>query len=240
MNLAYLLSGVIYSFTLLIVFLFWKEVSATSAVSQNSGWLKRLSPVFILWVITAFALSISPLFRTPWQSSANTTFLLPLIIFTPVLVTVLLLRVPNYRQLVDTVRPHHIVLIHTLRAVIGSSFLGLYALGYLPRGFALAAGFGDIAIGLSAIPVALLLQRKAKYALTLAAFWNVLGLLDLLNALRLGRELVSFYITTQTPSLNGLVPLLGVPLYIIWHIYSLRFLWSEAKARATLVSSPSL
>jgi hypothetical protein len=243
MNFAYVLSGIIYMSSLLVSLLFWRVTAASRGLEDVnvSSWLKRLAPVLILWALAGFVLAISPVFRTPWLLNSSPTFLLVPSIFTPVLVNLLLLRLPQHRQLVDAVRLDRIVLIHTLRAVIGSGFLGLYASGYLPSGFALEAGFGDIAIGLSAIPVAFLLQRKARYALTMAVFWNVLGMLDLLNALRLGvGELVPFINRTQTPLLIGIVPLLAVPLYVIWHVYSLRLLWREVNARGALVSTASL
>jgi hypothetical protein len=243
MNFAYVLFGIISISSLLVAFLFWRVVGAALQSledAQVSSWFRRSTLGLVLWAIVGTVLAVGLVFRTPELLNINPAFLLVPSIFIPVFINILLLRSARQRQLVDAVRLEHITLIHTLRAVIGSGFLGLYALGYLPSSFALEAGLGDIAIGLTAIPVAVALHHKAKYALTLAALWNVLGMLDLLNALRLGvGGLVPFATGTQTPLLIGIVPLLGVPLYVIWHVYGLRILWREVKARAALLATPA-
>jgi hypothetical protein len=244
MDFAYVLFGIISISSLLVAFLFWQVTGAASRGledAQVSSWFRRSTLGLVLWAMVGTLLGVGLVFRTPWLLNFNPVFLLVPSIFTPVFINIFLLRSARQRQLVQAVPLEHITLIHTLRAVIGSGFLGLYALGYLPRGFALEAGLGDIAIGLTAIPVALALRGRAKYALILAALWNVLGVLDLLNALRLGvGELIAFTTGTQTPLLIGIVPLLAVPLYVIWHVYSLRLLWRDFAARGAVASSVSL
>jgi hypothetical protein len=60
-------------------------------------------------------------------------------------------------------------------------------------------------------------------------------MLDLLNALRLGiRELIPFIVSTQTPLLMGMIPLLAVPVYVIWHLYTFRLL---SKRTAPVIQS---
>ena len=63
----------------------------------------------------------------------------------------------------------------------GVAFLVLFALGQLPALFALPAGIGDLAIGVTAPLVARNLHRR-----NLALAWNVLGLADLVVAVSLG------------------------------------------------------
>lgn len=72
---------------------------------------------------------------------------------------------------------------HAVR-VLGISFVLLYAAGRLPAPFAPTAGWGDIAIGLSALPVAWLISRPGGRPLAL--LWNALGCLDLITAVSLG------------------------------------------------------
>jgi hypothetical protein len=217
--------------SLLAAFLFSRIMLTASLVDDKvTVWLRPLVMVLSLWSIVSLILALSPVFRTPWVLSVNPRVLLALSIFTPVLVNVLLLRSPLHQKLVQAVRLDHIVLVHTLRAVVGSSFLGLYALGYLSRGFALEAGLGDIAIGLSAIVVSLLLKNKARVAVPIAVAWNILGMIDLALALKLGLgELIPFIVSTQTPLLIGMVPLLAVPLFLIWHLYSLYVLYPKLR-----------
>lgn len=68
----------------------------------------------------------------------------------------------------------------------GVMFLILYGLGRLPAPFAPVAGWGDIVVGLAAIPVAWLAYRKAAGAYATVLIWNILGLLDLVAAVGLG------------------------------------------------------
>ena len=72
---------------------------------------------------------------------------------------------------------------HAVR-VLGLSFVLLYAAGRLPAPFAPTAGWGDIAIGLTALPMAWLVSRPGGRALAL--LWNALGCLDLVTAVFLG------------------------------------------------------
>src|SRR2546422_72191 len=69
---------------------------------------------------------------------------------------------------------------------IGAVFVVLLAQGQLPAHFALPAGWGDVAIGLTAPLVALALARGVPGGRTLAISWSVLGLLDLVVAIGMG------------------------------------------------------
>src|SRR5437764_14484927 len=62
----------------------------------------------------------------------------------------------------------------------GLAFLALYAHGILPGLFALPAGWGDIAIGVTAPWVMLALLRRPSFLSSrLFVAWNLLGILDL-------------------------------------------------------------
>lgn len=76
-----------------------------------------------------------------------------------------------------------LIAVHAVR-VLGIAFVLLYAGGRLPAPFAPTAGWGDIAIGLTSVPVALLAYRPGGRALALV--WNALGCLDLITAVSLG------------------------------------------------------
>jgi hypothetical protein len=75
--------------------------------------------------------------------------------------------------------------VHVVR-LLGVSFLILYAAGRLPASFAPVAGWGDILIGATAIPVAWLAHQGAINARTVVLLWNVLGLADPIAAVSLG------------------------------------------------------
>ena len=68
--------------------------------------------------------------------------------------------------------------------VLGFTFLALYALDLLPAVFALPAGFGDVAIGISAALVVAHLARNPDFSRTRAFLaFHILGVVDFLVAL---------------------------------------------------------
>jgi hypothetical protein len=96
----------------------------------------------------------------------------------------LLARAP-LREAVASVPTQTLIAINALR-VLGVSFLLLYAAQRLPAPFAQSAGWGDIFVGLTALPVAWLLGRYGSPARPVALAWNAVGLLDLVVAIALG------------------------------------------------------
>jgi hypothetical protein len=112
----------------------------------------------------------------------------------------------------------------------GLGFISLYAHGLLPGLFAWPAGLGDIAIGVTAPWMMLALIHRNEPALNRRfVMWNLLGILDLVNAVGMGAlnsgfipALASKVTTapmTQLPLV--LIPAFLVPLFIMLHITSL-------------------
>ena len=112
----------------------------------------------------------------------------------------------------------------------GFGFLFLYAHNVLPGIFALPAGIGDMAIGITAPWMVVALARRPEFAAS-AGFvrWNVLGILDLVVAVGLGT--LSAMLTTgaageiSTASMATLpllmVPAFLVPLFLMLHVAAL-------------------
>jgi hypothetical protein len=75
--------------------------------------------------------------------------------------------------------------VNVIRA-FGVTFLLLYSAGRLPAPFAPVAGWGDILVGLTALPVAWLAYKKGAAAHPTVWIWNIIGLLDLIAAVGLG------------------------------------------------------
>jgi hypothetical protein len=96
----------------------------------------------------------------------------------------------------------------------GLGFLSLYAYGVLPGVFALPAGLGDMAIGVTA-PWALLalLHRPGFAASATFVRWNLLGILDLALALSLGT--VSAALSTGAAGEISTAPMATLPLLLI-------------------------
>lgn len=129
-----------------------------------------------------------------------------------------------------------LVAFHLVRLAAGAYFLVLYGRGVLPAEFALAAGWGDIAVALTALPVLWLCLpvRTEGQRLGLLA-WNVLGLVDILGVLGNGVRLF-----VQDPALAApfstlplaLLPTFVVPLVIVSHV--LIFAWTPNPAVRSL------
>ncbi len=110
----------------------------------------------------------------------------------------------------------------------GIVFLLLYGQGALPGVFALPAGWGDIAIGITAPVVAWYWRRPFPYKTFVV--WNVLGAVDLVTAVSLGvlasASPVGVLAGDVTTRLMGqfplsLIPTFFVPLLLIFHVISL-------------------
>ena len=101
----------------------------------------------------------------------------------------------------------------------GLIFVAFYAYGILPGLFALPAGAGDIAIGVTAPWIVLSLIRRPGFASSTAfRVWNWLGLLDLVVAVSLGA--ITSAIATGLPgeittAPMALLPLVLIPVYLV-------------------------
>ncbi|HEU4363899.1 MAG TPA: hypothetical protein VFT13_00385, partial [Candidatus Krumholzibacteria bacterium] len=122
--------------------------------------------------------------------------------------------------------------VHTWR-LLGMVFVLLYTEGQLPAHFALPAGWGDVAIGVTAPLVAFALARGVRGATTMAVSWNVLGLLDLAVAVGMGTGLLApllpLDLGPRVPPAAAmgvlpmiLVPGFAVPLAVLMHLLALR------------------
>jgi hypothetical protein len=120
-----------------------------------------------------------------------------------------------------------IVAFHAIRLPIGAYFLLLESRGVLPAAFATPAGWGDILVGLAAIPVAFLCCPVTTPARRTALLvWNVLGLLDILGVI--GNALCIFlgdpeFVAPFVSLPLSLLPTFIVPLVIVSHVILFTF-----------------
>ena len=130
----------------------------------------------------------------------------------------------EFREFVLSLDLRGLALAQTFR-VVGIVFVILYSLGALPGAFALPAGWGDFAIGITAPVVARYWKRPFPYRTFIV--WNVLGSLDLVSAMILGVLAsaspvgvlagdVSTRLMGQFPL--SLIPTFFVPLFLIFHL----------------------
>jgi hypothetical protein len=78
-----------------------------------------------------------------------------------------------------------LIALHALR-LLGFMFVVLYVEDRLPAPFAPSAGWGDMLIGATALPLAWAVQRFGRRMRPLAFLWNALGVADLVGAVALG------------------------------------------------------
>jgi hypothetical protein len=153
--------------------------------------------------------------------------------------------IPPLRALIDQPATQPSLVALQVWRVLGISFLILLALGELPPLFALPAGLGDIAAGLAAPFVARRLQKPGGHSA--GVIWNVFGLLDLVVAVGLGATanvgpVQIFHTNPSTVAMTefpmALIPTFMVPLSMVLHFLSLRYLLSARAAPVGAVRRP--
>jgi hypothetical protein len=127
---------------------------------------------------------------------------------------------PGFRQFVLSMSPFTLTLVQSLRTA-GFVFLVLGVYKILPGFFAWSAGWGDIAIGVTA-PFAALWLAKPGHRKGFI-FWQVLGITDLVNALALGTlsgiiDPHGIPTGAMTVLPMSYIPTFAVPLFLILHI----------------------
>lgn len=119
----------------------------------------------------------------------------------------------------------NLTLFQSWRIIPGALFLYyFYALGQLPFSFAVIGGYGDILVGLTAIPAAPLGTADRKHLVKILLAWQFFGLLDLLFVIR-----SAFVASLTDPTIMRpltqmplvLLPLLLVPITLFAHFVSI-------------------
>jgi hypothetical protein len=94
-------------------------------------------------------------------------------------------RLPSVRAAMAAMPLPGLIALHAIR-LLGFTFIVLYADGRLPAPFAPSAGWGDVFIGATALPLAWAVTQFGAHVRPLALLWNALGVADLVIALTLG------------------------------------------------------
>lgn len=125
---------------------------------------------------------------------------------------------------------------HALRVIPGIVFLATHEMGLVPAANAIPAGYGDIAAGLLAVPVALALAAGRPGAHHFAVAWNIFGLADLFWAVGSGMVLIPRraleIMETQgaAPHLDHLYVLPAAPV-VLWVAMHVLLIWSLSTRR---------
>jgi hypothetical protein len=180
--------------------------------------------VVLAWFVLTLVGSLAGVFN----SEPRPPILLGLAAVVPVaLFALVYLESSGFRQFVSSLDLRWLTLAQTWR-ILGIVFVLDYSRGLLPGVFALPAGWGDFAIGITAPLLAWL--WKAPYPKKTFVVWNVLGIADLVVAVTLGIlasrtpvGLLAGNVSTQLMSVFPLsmIPTFFVPLFVILHLMSL-------------------
>ena len=92
---------------------------------------------------------------------------------------------PSVRNAMTTTPLPALIAVHAIR-LLGVMFLVLYAKGRLPAPFAPSAGWGDVFIGATALPLAWAVTRFGARVRPLIVLWSAVGVADLVVAVTLG------------------------------------------------------
>jgi hypothetical protein len=180
--------------------------------------------VLLAWFLLALAASLLGAF----DSQSRPPILLGLAVVVPIVVFAIgYLASVRFREFVSSLDLRILTLAQTFR-VVGIVFVLLYFQGALPGTFALPAGWGDVAIGVTA-PIVAWYWRPPFPSRTFVV-WNVLGCLDLVLAVTLGvlasPTPIGILAGDATTRLMGqfplsLIPTFFVPLFLILHLICL-------------------
>ncbi|WP_315833257.1 hypothetical protein [Bradyrhizobium prioriisuperbiae] len=144
----------------------------------------RLATILTAWFSIVVLFAALRLFSADRGPLASAGFGLSILVPTIALTLIVARNAKLRRRLSDIALPA-LIGMHAVR-VLGVLFLVLHAQNRLPAEFANMAGWGDILVGLTALPVAWLVARNHPWSRSIALLWNVAGLADLLDAIFLG------------------------------------------------------
>lgn len=188
-----------------------------------------------LWAVLVVALALNGAFDVPPDEPAMptlTAIAVPVLAFGAAMIFL-----PGFRAWALGLDP---VLLTELQAwrILGGAFLIVLFFGHLPGVFAWPAGVGDVAVGLAAPFMAMMLRRdpgflRSRRYLAFLAF----GLADFAVAITLGVSSRSAEVAGEVTSVAMgqvplvLIPTLAVPAFIVLHlIVLLQILTAEKEA----------
>src|SRR5260370_15060078 len=197
--------------------------------------------IIVVWFIFALSASALHLFKNDANCigvEGAIAALAPMVVF-----SVWFAVSGTFRQFALSLNPRTLTAVQSWRFV-GFTFVLLEARGVLPAIFAWPAGYGDMAIGVTASFVAWKLanaDHRNSFIL-----WQVLGILDLVNAVGVGTT--AGLLSPQGPSMAAitvlplsLIPTVLVPLFLMLHVICIAQArgWKVFPARTRQTASPA-
>lgn len=202
---------------------------------QTKSYRILVTGLISAWFVLALAASAQHVYAAPPGHppvALLITVLIPLATF-----TIWYTASAGFREFLHSLDVRALTRVHAWR-VIGFTFLAFYTYRLLPGMFALPAGWGDIAIGATALYVASKMANPAHR--TTFIIWQFLGVADLLIAVSVGalgaviRPEAFSGPVTMAPMAElplSLIPTFGVPLLLLIHIVSIAQAWGWSEER---------
>jgi hypothetical protein len=202
----------------------------------------RIALAFGAWFAALVTLAALGVFQP--GVGLGTLALGAVVVLSIVVMTATVLSSPERRLAFASIPLAVLIGVHFLR-VLGGNFVLLYADGRLPAPFGPTAGWGDVFIGITALPVAWLVAKRIPGWRPVALIWSFLGALDLVTAIILG---VSATPDSPIPLFTGpidtslltilpwiIIPGFLVPTFLSLHVAVLtRLLRADARSRGRL------
>ena len=205
---------------------------------KNYG--KLLTGIIVLWFISVLSASALHVFKNDANRIGVEVAIAAL---TPIVVFSLWFALSEkFRQFALSLSARTLTAAQSWR-FIGFIFVLLEARGVLPAIFAWPAGYGDMAIGVTASFVAWKFADPSHRNAFIA--WQLLGILDLVNAVGVGTT--AGLLSPQGPTMAALtvlplslIPTFLVPLFLIFHVICIAQAraWKMFSGRTRQAASP--
>jgi len=217
MNLDLLSMGAISTSAYVVV------VATAYILGSNRRSRIRIGILLGLWFIGVCAVGAS---RVIAGGGPLRTGGLGVLVIVPVIVlSALIFLSKDLRERIRQVPMLPVIAVQILRT-LGVIFVLLYAMHRLPAPFAPFAGFGDMSVGLLAIPLTWIIASGKPLPRVAIYLWSALGIGDLVNALVMGTLSAPspFQVFRNGPS-SAIMPMLPwvlipgfmVPLFLVLH-----------------------
>ena len=217
--------GAIFVVGVVQTILVWLALSAAMLKSDLAHGFKHLARIGLAVLLTVwfgFIYSLSQSDTTLALTTSGGHGRVLVALFAPALVSVLLLGSHTVRTILDKVPQHQLIGFQGMRT-LGFIFLVFTDMGFVSPGFGVAAGIGDVFVGVFALYASYVLLQGRPHGRSIGIAANVVGLLDATMALTLGLFVVPA--ETFAPHIVArimFVPSYVVAIFLIAHIYSLR------------------
>jgi len=206
---------------------------------KNYG--KFVMGLIFVWFVFALSASALHLFKNDGNRIGVAVAIAasaPIVVF-----TAWIAASESFRRFVLSLNPSVLTSLQAWR-FIGFTFVLLEARSLLPAVFAWPAGYGDMAIGVTASFVAWKLANPAHRNLFI--LWQLLGIADLVSAVSLGTT--ASFINPQGPTMVpmtvlplSLIPTFLVPLFLIFHVICIvqASAWRSTSERTQRAMTPA-